>query len=517
MKAFRKYLREIYPSEEALRKAWNDPNVSFETAEAPKFLSNNDCLNPQTERNCVDFYRFSKVAPWRQAGEIADYAKQIIGKDIFTIRWGQCPYYGRPDSSPAINDFLAHQKFDVLVEQAEYGRRPPGSSCAPRVPIESFHLHGKIFVNEFDIRTWCATPSWEKEIMSITWGLILDPPMWRSTNRKLAGSMFANDMGFWYLDMAPGWFENPDIIADIKDTAAIGDMLARETPAKWQKDTALVVDDDGYFLRNLPSPQWMFDISSLLETELLGCSGVPYAFYTLNDFLSNPELAKKFKVIVFAGMYEIDAKRLALINSLKNNNRTLIFLSGSGRLGGAKEAFGMEIKYAGHKTNHHIINEPGVKHDFTSGWMNTLLPSLHCQPEWYEYIPIVYAVPSAEDKVLARFDVNKEPAVVEHKGNHWKAIYIGEAGGLTPAYFNQLAREAGAYVPTESGYQCETNGNFFSLHSMKTGPVTILLPFRADVTNLYNGKKIMNIASLPLNAEAGATYWFKLTPADNVR
>jgi hypothetical protein len=512
LKKFREYLREIYPDNAALQKAWNKPEVTFDTAQAPAMGGNNDCFDVKTQRDRIDFYRFSKIAPWRMAGEVSDYAKKVIGKDVVAIRWGQNPFCGTPDSSPAISDFIYNQKFDILVEQAPYNDRPPASSCVAKVPLDSFHLNGKMFVNEFDIRTWCAAPSWEKEIMSITWGLVLDPPMWRSVNRKLAGSMFANDMGFWYLDMAPGWFDNKDILADIIDVNAVGCKMMNLPLPSWKKDTALVIDDEGYFLRNLPGPSWMFDITTLLQHQLFGFCGVPYGFYTVNDFIRRPELAKQFKVVVFVGMYEIDKARLKMINSLKNSNRTLVFLSGSGRLGGAKEAFGMDVKYAGHKVNHTIVPAKGVTDDFTSLWRSQRTVSFKCEPEWYDYIPIVYAVPAKNDKVLAYFAENKKPAVVEHKGRGYKAYYIGESGGLTPTFFNKLVNEAGAYAATPAGFQCETNGNFLSLHSSITGIVTLKFPFKCNVTNLADGKVFRNVTEIPLKTEAGKTHWFQLAP-----
>jgi hypothetical protein len=105
--------------------------------------------------------------------------------------------------------------------------RPPSSPSVSLLPLDSFHLHGKLFTNEFDIRTWNAAPSWEKEIMSISWGLMIDYPMWKAANRKLAGAMFAKDMGFWYLDMAPGWFNHPQILEDIKEVAKIGQKVTK--------------------------------------------------------------------------------------------------------------------------------------------------------------------------------------------------------------------------------------------------------------------------------------------------
>lgn len=515
LKAFRNYLREEYGSVEALRRAWKNNQVTFENAEAPKFNGNSDCLNPDTEQNRIDFYRFSKFAAWRAAGEIADFTRQQLGKDVFTIRWCMGAYEGSMASSLDFDDFLRKQKFDVLVAQAAYNRRPPASACSIRVPVDSFHNHGKLFLNEFDIRTWNAAPSWEKEIMSITWGLMIDFPMWQASNRKLAGTMFASDMGHWYLDMAPGWFDHPGIMKDIREATEQGAVEAKRKPSTWKHDTAFVVDGDGMFLRNVPSPKWMFDVSALIpyQINLLGLSSVPYSYYTLNDFLENPSLAHSFKVIVFAGMFRIDQARKALLDSLKNSSRTLVFLSGTGRLGGAEQGSEIQVKADKRNPNHFVNAAPGVKENMLSYWMIRKSFNLNAKHAWYDYMPIVSGIARPGDRILARFAANSKPAVIERRNPGWKAVYIGEAGGLTPEYFNRIVREAGAYRLADSGFQCDTNGNFMSVHCMRSGKVRFAMPYKADVVNLCNGKRYSGVTEIPADVEAGSTYWFSLTPA----
>ncbi len=513
IRAFRRYLKEEYKTIEALQTAWGDESVTFENAGAPKSYGNNDCLDPVDDRQRIDFYRYNKVASWRVAGEMADYVRKLMGKDIFTMRWCMGAYADSLASSLDMDDFVRNQKFDILVAQAAYNRRPPASACSPRVPLDSFHKHGKLYVNEFDTRTWNAAPSWEKEIMSITWGLMIDPQMWDAANRKLCGSMFANDMGYWYLDMAPGWFDHPAIMKNIKETTEVGNMLAAEKPSGWHPDVAFVVDNDGFFLRNIPSPKWMFDVGSLVgdQGNLLGLASVPYNFYSLRDFMEDPKLAKEYKVIVFAGMFHIDGARRKFLNSLKNGNRTLVFLSGTGRLSRNNGAGIIEVvRNAKRNVNHFVKAEPGVKENMLSYWMVRTSVHLNCKPQWYESIPLVYAKTKPGDKILARFAANNEPAVVERQMKGWKSIYIGESGGLTPEYLNRIAKEAGAYRLTEAGFQCESNGNFMSVHAMKSGKTVFNFPFKADITNLCSGKVYKNTDKIPVNAEAGATYWFTM-------
>lgn len=513
--AFRDFLRREYGSVEALRSAWRDEQVTFDTAQMPIVDTATDCFDPATEQSEIDLFRFNKLSGWRVADEIAEYARSLIGKDVFTVRYCMSPYSGSPGASMDIGDFLHNQKFDCLAAQAPYGSRPPAMACTSFLPLASFHKNGKLFINEFDIRTWNAAAGYEKEIMAYTWGIMLDYPMWLAGHRKLAGSMLAQDMGMWYLDMAPGRYDNPQIISDIKDVNITAQRLIARPVSSWHPDTAFVIDEQGQFLRNLLSAPYMFDVTGISQYQLylLGYSAVPFAFYTLDDLIADPDLAKSFKVIVFAAMYNIDEKREKLLKSLQNDNRTLVFLAGTGRIGGSQAAGFQLTENIRRQRNHHVVAESGVADLMSSYWMVKGERHPQAKSFWYESIPLISAVAQPGDKVLARFAVNNEPAVLEHQYANWKSVYIGEASGLSPEYFNTLAAEAGAYCLTESGFQCATNGNFMMVHCLKNGKKVFKMPFKADVKNLVNGTVYHGVTEIAVDAEAGSTYWFELTPA----
>ena len=102
--------------------------------------------------------------------------------------------------------------------------------------------------------------------------------------------------------------------------------------------------------------------------------------------------------------------------------------------------------------------------------------------------------------------------MVKRQGKNYRIYYFGESGGLSPSYFNKLVREAGAYAAAPAGFQCETNGNFLSLHSSVTGKITLQLPYKCNAVNLFSGEKFTGTTSIELETEAGKTHWFQLIP-----
>ena len=108
--------------------------------------------------------------------------------------------------------------------------------------------------------------------------------------------------------------------------------------------------------------------------------------------------------------------------------------------------------------------------------------------------------------VLARYAIDRKPAIVR-RGKH---IAVGQAAGLTPRFFNRLVREAGGYVPVEKGLQVDMNGNFLSVHCLRTGSYRFGLPFRADVKNLKTGETLRSAGAIALDMTGGETMWFSL-------
>ena len=116
-------------------------------------------------------------------------------------------------------------------------------------------------------------------------------------------------------------------------------------------------------------------------------------------------------------------------------------------------------------------------------------------------------------KVLARYASDGAPAIAERRDASSRRVYVCEPGGLSPALFNRLARESGAYVPVAgTGLQVDMNGDFVSLHATKTGRFDFRLPFDATVVNLKTNRVEPSEGGVVrLNLTAGETVWLGLS------
>lgn len=517
LEAYRNWLRRQYKNDSALQKAWGRTDVSLASVQAPDCFrkKSTDIFNPAQDQELIDFFRFQKISPFEMQEDLGRFVRRELGKDILLMRWCMAPFAGAFQGAMDITPFAESEVFDVLVAQSAYARRFPGIPHSLRLPQTSFHLNGKLFLQELDLRTWNTQISNESELRCLRLGIALDPEMWGSLNRRLTGQMIASRMGYWYYDMGIGWFDAPEIVSDLKKQTDCERELLKDIPSKWHPDAAFVIDEEKLFLRNLPAMYYIWDQDNVIaeQLQLLCTSGVPYDVLLMNDLLRNPELAKRYKLLVFGGMYHIDRKRADLLKMLKNNGRGMIFLSGTGRAGGFEHT-GFRLKSSkAVEPKHAVMAAKGEKLNML-GWPQLRYDSmlLGRKPNRYYSSPVMIPETGASDKVPAVFQSNKSPAIVERKTGKSLTVYVAEAAGLTPEYFHRLAKQVNAYRVSTPGIQVDMNGNFMSIHGTRPGKHTINLPFACNVTNLKNGKNILeNGKSFDMDVKAGATYWFRLT------
>ena len=517
---FRRWLKTKYPSEAALREAWCDPSVTYDTAVPPVLRDNfgkHNYLKPAKEQPIIDFMSYLKKGPFFMQEDFARHVKKLFGKDIVTVRYCMSAFGGTWNSAYDITPFMKSDAIDILCAQPSYGRRVPAIPTAVRLPLESFHRNGKLFLNEFDLRTYAALTSWESELATMSYSRALDDPMWCSINRKLAGQMYAHRMGWWYLDMAGGWFEPDGIAADIGDTVAAGRSLAALCPSDWRPDVALVTDEDGALTRNVISHYFNADEQCLMgeQVQAMAASGVPCDSWLMQDLIEDPSLAKRYRTIVFFGMYDIDDRRSALVDALRSEGRTLVFMAGTGVARGA-ERIGFKIGEKLFPAQHETVAEPDVPWNMNSllhaNKFTKLLGVKKGWPWQFSSPTRLFLEPMPGQNTIARFTEDGTVAVAERMDpTGGKLVYIAAYGGLSPNYFHHLAKESGAYVPTDGyGLEVDMNGNFVSVHCLKQGKYSFKLPFAARVTNMKTG--VVSAAAqtaIEMDLTAGETRWYQ--------
>ena len=416
-----------------------------------------------------------------------------------------------------ITAFANSDAIDIIVPQPSYERRHPGLSLSPKLPQASFNLHGKMFWYEFDIRTYGALESWASSVVS-TKGLGQqdDIVAWRSAYRKLAGLMMSLRSGFWFYDMGGGWYSPPEIAADIGESVRTMETFALRKPSSWRPEVALVIDEANAAVfgdnadRSLPLRYGL----ATRNGDRFAASGVPYESYLAEDVLDNPSRLKHAKMVVFSLFRRFDARRLSFVRSLEKEGKTLLFLAESGVAGGDVEATGFKTVFDKSNRPHHVVPADGVQDDCSSTLCADYM-RIFCDtkdPYGRRIGPRATVAEEPGVNVVARYSDDGAPAVAYRDDGGCRRIYVAEYYGCGPELFNRFARESGAYVPhAGTGIQVDMNGDFISVHALKSGQFDFVLPFSASVVNLKSGREESQWdGKLRLELTAGETCWFRL-------
>lgn len=336
----------------------------------------------------TDYAKFLKRAPMRLQDDFARHVRRCFGKDIVVFRWCMAAFGGNYCSAHDIREFADSKEIDIIVPQPVYARRKPGVSLGVKLPFASLHAKGKLLMHEHDLRTYAAWPRQESAEKAAGLSRAKDIDEWRIIDRKTAGQMIARRTGFWYYDMESGWFDFPEIAADIASVVETARPFYCEKPTPWHPSAAFVIDEE--------------DLLDLQRTD-------------------------------------------------GENERATSDIN----------AFIVQIAESG------VPFDVWMKGDFDAA-----------QAARYAYV--------------VRYD---------------RRTSLKSAADL-----NTEAKAAGAYVPLPPNcVQVDMNGDFVSLHCLRSGRYEFLLPRDCTVVNLKSGRTVQVAGRiLPLELSMGETCWFRL-------
>lgn len=359
------------------------------------------------------FEYFSLQTGFRVQEYFARKMKTLAGKPTIVARWCMLPFFGTSGTYD-ITSFVHSDAIDVICPQPTYVQRSPGLGQGWRLPTATFHDHRKMMWMEFDLRTYAAYETWGRSVTACK-GLnqAEDVEMWRTIHRKHAGMLMAQNMGWWYYDMAGGWYYPQEIAEEVCSVYRYREAHLSERTRTWHPDAVVVVSEYELSLYNRPGYPKVPNAAAMVLPQWpnLSMSGCPYDIRLVEDFIENPALVKCYKAAALVGF-----------------------------------AYPTEVQQKLMKS----FDEAGVKH----------------------------------------FTVTKT---------------------YSARHFHDFVVSAGGYAASEPGIQIDMNGNFMSVHALKTEIREIVLPFPCQVINVFNGAvEATKDGKLCVDMSSGETCWFQL-------
>jgi hypothetical protein len=356
---------------------------------------------------------------------------------------------------------------DFVTSPTSYAFRAPGTGYSHFMSLtDSVKLHGKLWFDENDIRTWLLKG---KALRS--WGQTESYEETRGQLQREFANVLCQGVGQWWFDMGGGWYDDPRILADIGTMNRIA-----EASLAWDRspadEVAVVVDD-----RSLHLMQVANRLSRPLLLEQLpelGHLGAPVGFYALGDL---EKLAPRKMYVFLNAFAPSDAERHA-IERLKGQGRVLVWLYAPGvyragrlDLAGMEELTGVHIAMDPHPAKLEVQTDSG-----TYGAN-------------FDVSPVFFADDSRAT-VLGRLADGRAGLVRRGRGG-WTTVY--SCAPMLPA---TLLRE----LATLSGVHCYlrkpqphdviyANRSVVALCVSEPGPRCVVLPRACDVFDLFEGSK----------------------------
>lgn len=516
---FQEWCRNRYGSPDKLAQAWGQPLADFSQIKLPAKavaavygqVTKETPYSVDRQRNDYLFFRRGDV--WVLADAYAHAAKAALGKPSFAT------VYRHQEE-----EFFQTKHLDINGNDfAFYAYRRPG--WAPNWLCPRSVQHHKMIFVDMDLRTWAGPQIVDEEYEQLI-GAALTPAAWVATHRKLVGMALVRQGGYWYWDML-AYFQDPFIIENIAKINLQVQKIVALPPRQFQPNVAVIISGDTDHRDNFPVYYSVYHNVAKVNDEqgmMLLTAGVPYDIYYLNDFLQLKE-ATRYKVCVFLHDLYITQEQRRQLEKFKGGGRTLVWVYDTGYISekgkdadAMAELLGMNIKteetFARLTPLLTATESPLTKNALPFQGMSELTYCnfrLHgadsgyapAQPFWIE---------DAAATPLATYRENGRIAMAVKKYPKWTSIYLAAPNSLGNDLFHNIAQDAGAFVAGPPGQLVEMNGNFISIHGLRTENYEFNLP--AGARRLIDVDRDRVIAedkkSVTLKIECQKTTWYTL-------
>lgn len=506
--SFREWLRRRYGGDvAALRAAWHQPEVSFETAAVPAFERywvEGDILDPTRYQDVVDHTRFYSEGVAETVMYLARVIKQASPRRVLCGTYYEDITCNSPNHI-ALGRYLEDDALDYLAGPAAYSIRMAGFQSAVRSVFGSTLLHGRTYLTEQDWRSWHSVPSTASN--NFAWGRAETAEVHNAMVRRECGMMLAFGLGTWWYDMSGGWFRDDQIMAAIAEAlrAFTRDLQLPTVP---HADLALVVSEEGSHCL-APRAAGMFRYVGISgQIPEANISGVPYRLYLQSD-LGHAALPDH-RAWIFLNPYALSAQERVALERLKSDGRTLVFIHAPGVFGAPdpaaaiSEVTGITVRAA--EGLNSLNNQPVAgDHPLLQGLEGGLSSPGGVKSPAFE-VTDPQAIP------LAHYAGTERVAAAVRDFGDWRSVYVG-APGLSAEFIHNLGRWSGCWCAAEPGDAVYASEHFVTIHALYPGRKTLKLRTPSRVTDLTSGEVIAErTQTIEVELQRGQTRWFFTEP-----
>jgi hypothetical protein len=512
VRAWRRWLAQRYPDDAALQAAWNEPQVTRETAVVPsperrRSAPTGVLHDPQDARMLIDFAEFQQEMMADCVCTLARAVREASrGRKLVVFFYGYVFEFGAIHNGPATAGHYALRRVldcpdvDVLCSPISYFDRGLGQSAPAMTAAESVALAGKLWLYEDDTRTYLGTgqfPGWVDGVSTI-----------EDTNRLLlrnTAQCALRNFGTWWMDLgATGWFNDPRMWAEMERLKALDEPLLA-TPLRFQPEVAAVIDERS-MLRVAAGGQ-VVTVPGVYEARrALGRMGAPYGQYLQDDVLAN-RVPAKMTVFLTPWCVSVQQRKYLAISTPDNGLRIWCYAPGyhngyQTSLDAMQQVTGFQMQKLSGTTAWAEPTELGKKLGLLQGF------GVKKPVE-----PLFAAVDATADETLAVWPdgtaavalrrTSELYAPPSRKREVW-SLFVGPPG-LTPELLRLAARKAGVHLFTNTDCNVYANGPYVVLHAAQDGPIELDTGRPAAIADLLTQEPVGQGPKMALPLKKGDT------------
>ena len=528
VKAFRNYLRRIYNNDvEALREAWKDSAVTFETAElaTPEMMKQSALVgifDAETQRRCIDtnaamseiitdsFLHFAKII------KDTSHDKLIVGSYngyINHITGGG----SNGQATIAIQRIYDSGYVDFMASCISYGERDFGMGAGVMNILEGAQAHGILIISENDYRTVLNTSAYNAlSDANVGQSFTMQETIYKF--RRDFSNVLTNGSAMWYYDMSGYYYRDDQMFGEFAAEKAEMDFslyLDRSSNA----EVALIYDEEAIVYlthesgKNHPIINYLYK----MQREQLATMGAPYDSYTLGDLVDG--VVPDYKVYFMISPYQVTEEEAKAINKyLKNEDKTIVWLYMPAVTDGktfdlerASEIVGIDLGVNLQTAMMQTRIESDVQHPLIAGVENSRFGNITgvAGPQMYVDDPEAIALGHLVDTNLTSL------AFKEMDG--WNSLYSA-AGGLTNKFLRNILQYAGVHLYTDNLSDIVYSApHYVALHSVSGGEKTLHLDDTYSVYDVYNRQIVSwKTDTITYEHDANETRLFRLMAPNKV-
>lgn len=497
------------PMEVAWRKRLKDDAAKLPGADERRAGGLGLLLDPANQQGLADFWAFQQDAMVEPLEHFARVIKEETkGRKLVAYFYGYTFELSALPGGPAVSGHLALERLlrckdvDIVCSPISYSDRQPGGGGMFMAPIDSVQLHGKLWLNEDDTRTYLSS-------VEDGYGRAgtLDETL--AVHDRNFAHIASRGAACWWMDLpGNGWLDSDEIWQNCAQEKALYQRLAR-APKPYRPDIAVVVDEKS-LLHLAYGNQVSVQLTHELRKELYRM-GAPVGFYLLSDVCAGK--VKWPKVYVFMNAIALDeAQRRALLRQVRKPGKTAIWFYAPGFIKGATASAELVSVLTGISVEQETapVSPRAVATEQALGMMPDVRKGEEFGPV-APFFPLFYANDPQATELAKYVATGRTAAAIKQVGGG-SSVFIGTLRA-TPGLLREIARLAGAHIYLDSDDITIAGNGIIAVHATSDGEKVLRLPRVCTLKDAFSGQIVLKKGSeIRLPMRLGETRIFVETP-----